>query len=520
MLRIAAGQDPALEVSDIELNREGPSYTCETVAQLKECYPQAELVVLMGTDMFLSFPSWRCPQKILAGAALAVAYRETVAQLKECYPQAELVVLMGTDMFLSFPSWRCPQKILAGAALAVAYRGDRQERQEVARMQRQLESQGAKVYLLENQVTEISSTQLRRMLAFGCADSFLSPGVGDYIRQNGLYDTGADWKLENQVTEISSTQLRRMLAFGCADSFLSPGVGDYIRQNGLYDTGADWKNLPMEQLEQVVRRLLKPNRVAHVLGCRDTAVELAQRWGADPVDAARAGLLHDITKALDGPLQLTLCQAYGKMLDDFSRKYPKTLHAFTGSLVARRLLHDITKALDGPLQLTLCQAYGKMLDDFSRKYPKTLHAFTGSLVARRIFGENDAVVEAIACHTTGKADMNLLETILYVADYMEPNRDFPGVARRIFGENDAVVEAIACHTTGKADMNLLETILYVADYMEPNRDFPGVERLRQAAFQDIQAALKLGLEMTLEHLKNQGSEVSPQSQEALDWLNR
>ena len=332
MLRIAAGQDPALEVSDIELNREGPSYTYETVAQLKECYPQAELVVLMGTDMFLSFPSWRCPQKILAGAALAVAYR-----------------------------------------------GDRQERQEVARMQRQLESQGAKVYLLEN-----------------------------------------------QVTEISSTQLRRMLAFGCADSFLSPGVGDYIRQNELYDTGADWKNLPMEQLEQVVRRLLKPNRVAHVLGCRDTAVELAQRWGADPVDAARAGLLHDITKALDGPLQLTLCQAYGKMLDDFSRKYPKTLHAFTGSLVAGR----------------------------------------------------------------------------------------------IFGENDAVVEAIACHTTGKADMNLLETILYVADYMEPNRDFPGVERLRQAAFQDIQAALKLGLEMTLEHLKNQGSEVSPQSQEALDWLNR
>lgn len=332
MLRIAAGQDPALEVSDIELNREGPSYTCETVAQLKECYPQAELVVLMGTDMFLSFPSWRCPQKILAGAALAVAYR-----------------------------------------------GDRQERQEVARMQRQLESQGAKVYLLEN-----------------------------------------------QVTEISSTQLRRMLAFGCADSFLSPGVGDYIRQNKLYDTGADWKNLPMEQLEQVVRRLLKPNRVAHVLGCRDTAVELAQRWGADPVDAARAGLLHDITKALDGPLQLTLCQAYGKMLDDFSRKYPKTLHAFTGSLVAGR----------------------------------------------------------------------------------------------IFGENDAVVEAIACHTTGKADMNLLETILYVADYMEPNRDFPGVERLRQAAFQDIQAALKLGLEMTLEHLKNQGSEVSPQSREALDWLNR
>lgn len=68
-------------------------------------------------------------------------------------------------------------------------------------------------------------------------------------------------------------------------------------------------------------------------------------------------------------------------------------------------------------------------------------------------------------------------------------------------------------------MNLLETIIYVADYMEPNRDFPGVDRLRELAFSDIQAALKLGLEMTMEHLKVQGNEVSPESREALAWLN-
>jgi uncharacterized protein len=49
----------------------------------------------------------------------------------------------------------------------------------------------------------------------------------------------------------------------------------------------------MEQLEEVVVSLLKPNRVAHVLGCRDTAVELARIWGADETDAARAGILHD-----------------------------------------------------------------------------------------------------------------------------------------------------------------------------------------------------------------------------------
>ena len=200
----------------------------------------------------------------------------------------------------------------------------------------------------------------------------------------------------------------------------------YIRENRLYDTAANWKQLPMEQLEPIVVRLLNPNRVKHVLGCRDTCIALAKKWGADETNAARAGLLHDITKALDGPLQLTLCRAYGKILDDFSRKYPKTLHALTGSMVAQR----------------------------------------------------------------------------------------------IFGENAQVVAAIRSHTTGKANMSLLETIVYVADYMEPNRDFPGVERLRALAFSDLRAALRLGLETTLEHLKNQGCEVSPESMAALEYLNR
>ena len=62
--------------------------------------------------------------------------------------------------------------------------------------------------------------------------------------------------LENPVHSISSTQLRRLLAFRCAGEFLPKGVEDYILSNGLYDTAADWKNLPMEQLERVVVSLL------------------------------------------------------------------------------------------------------------------------------------------------------------------------------------------------------------------------------------------------------------------------
>ena len=332
MLRLTLADCPEIAVSDLELKREGPSYTYETVLQLRKMYPDACLILFMGTDMFLSVETWKHPEIILENATLGVFYR-----------------------------------------------GDKGEAQAIEAKKAQLEQQGAKVELVRN-----------------------------------------------AVIPISSTQMRRLLIFRCAGAFLPEGVLDYIREHRLYDTRSDWKNLPMDRLEQVVVSLLKPNRVAHVLGCRDTAVELAKRWGADETDAARAGILHDITKAIDGPLQLTLCEAYGKILSDFSRRYPKTLHALTGSMVAQR----------------------------------------------------------------------------------------------IFGENEAVVSAIEHHTTGKADMSLLEKIIYVADYMEPNRNFPGVEKLRQLAFSDIDAALKLGLEMTLEHLKRQGAEVSPASREALAWFDK
>lgn len=332
MLRIAASAEPRIEISDLELRREGSSYSCDTVNQLRMQYPDAELVLILGSDMFLCFPEWKNAEEIARNVSLAVFYR-----------------------------------------------GEKGEREKVNLLKQTLQARNVRVTVLGQ-----------------------------------------------EPCPISSTQLRRLLAFGCDREFLPEGVAEYIRQQGLYDTNADWRHLPMEQLEPIVVRLLNPNRVRHVLGCRDTAVELARRWGANEEDAARAGILHDITKALDGPLQLTLCRAYGKILDDFSQKYPKTLHALTGSLVAER----------------------------------------------------------------------------------------------IFGENEAVVSAICWHTTGKADMNLLESIIYVADYMEPNRDFPGVERLRELAFTDIRAALKLGLEMTLEHLKRQGNEVSPGSREALEFLNR
>ena len=70
MLRLAIGEDPTLQLCDLELQRGGISYTWETVEQLREMYPQAELVLFMGTDMFLIFRQWKNPERILKNVSL------------------------------------------------------------------------------------------------------------------------------------------------------------------------------------------------------------------------------------------------------------------------------------------------------------------------------------------------------------------------------------------------------------------------------------------------------------------
>lgn len=330
MLDVAVTGLDGLKVSDIEIRRGGVSYTYETMEHL-------------------------------AGE----------------FPDCERVLLMGTDMFLSFLSWRNPDRILKTVSLAVMCRGDEDENQKIRDQKALLEDMGGTVYVLENPVYHISSSDLRRMLIFRCGQALIPEGVLVYIREQGLY---------------------------AADK--------------------SYKDLSLDALEQVTSQLLKPERVAHVLGCRDTARELAILWGADSDAAARAGLLHDITKALPGDLQIELCSAYGVELDSFSRKNPKTLHALTGSLVAEK----------------------------------------------------------------------------------------------IFGESSEVVSAIRWHTTGKENMSVLEKIIYVADYMEPNRKFAGVEQLRELAYRDLDQALKLGLSMTLDMLKKQGKAISRESLGALEYL--
>ena len=92
------------------------------------------------------------------------------------------------------------------------------------------------------------------------------------------------------------------------------------------------------------------------------------------------------------------------------------------------------------------------------------------------------------------------------------------MAERIFGENTAVCEAICWHTTGKANMTTLEKIIYLADYMEPNRDFDGVEELRRLTYADLDEAMYLGLQMTAEQLRSRGSEIDEHTLSAMGFF--
>ena len=135
------------------------------------------------------------------------------------------------------------------------------------------------------------------------------------------------------------------------------------------------------------------------------------------------------------------------------------------------LLHDCTKKLDMDEQLALCRHYGIPLDELEQKALKLLHSKTGAAIARDVFAVDDDVYSAI----------------LY-------------------------------HTTGKPDMTLLEKIIYLADYIEPTRDFPGVEALRRTVYEDLDRGLLMGLTMTIDEMEEMGNPVHHMTRDARDYL--
>lgn len=75
MTRLAVEEDDHFQISTLEIERDGPSYTAETLAALRSERPEAELFFILGEDALHDLPNWRRPESIIAGAWLAVAPR-------------------------------------------------------------------------------------------------------------------------------------------------------------------------------------------------------------------------------------------------------------------------------------------------------------------------------------------------------------------------------------------------------------------------------------------------------------
>ena len=327
------GLGDRVETLDLELHRSGPSYTADTLRAVHERYPDDELWLLMGTDMFLTLHTWHEPEQILA---------------------------------------------LAGIA---AFSRSQEDTEELFSRQRE---------------------RLYRTYPFARIFTLGVPGM----------------------VEISSTQLRELLAEGRGGQFLAPAVYGAVLRDGLYGTGEDLTRLPPEKLRPTALSFLKHARIPHVLGTEQEAVRLALRYGADVDRARTAALLHDCTKRLEMDEQLALCAKYGIELDELEQRALKLLHAKTGAAVARDR----------------------------------------------------------------------------------------------FGVDDEIYSAIFWHTTGHADMTLLEKVIYLADYIEPTRSFPGVDTLRAACYEDLDKGLLMGLEMTVEEMKERGNPVHSATLAAIEYL--
>lgn len=136
------------------------------------------------------------------------------------------------------------------------------------------------------------------------------------------------------------------------------------------------------------------------------------------------------------------------------------------------LLHDCAKCIPHEKKLSMCIKYGLVTSDVELENPDLLHAKLGSYLAREKFEIEDAeILSAILYHTTGKPAMNMLEKIIYIADYIEIHR----------------------------------------------KQLPSMGKARRLAFLDLNACMKVILESTLSFLQQKNASVDEITRETYEY---
>ena len=176
---------------------------------------------------------------------------------------------------------------------------------------------------------------------------------------------------------ISSTDIRNKNSLDDVKEYLHISVYEYLVEHELYDSTDMSKWDSIEKIKVDLKDRQKPSRFRHTLGVMYTAASLSMRYSYPLKKALYAGLLHDCAKYMQDEDLLKLCEENQIPITDSERSKPYLLHGKAGAF--------------------LCKS--------------------------RYNVDNEEIMHAIKVHTTGCPNMSLLDKIIFVADYMEPNRD-------------------------------------------------------------------------------------------------
>lgn len=180
-----------------------------------------------------------------------------------------------------------------------------------------------------------------------------------------------------------------------------------------------------QQAEDMVRQTLSPKRFQHTMNVKNLAVRMAQHYGVDTEKAAFAAILHDSAKEL-----------------------PRT-----------ELL--------------------QIMQD-------------NAIIKKGTQNRPEPVWHGICAAILAKTQWNV--------------------------QDEEILSAIACHTTGKENMSKLDKILFLADMTSAERDYPGVEELRSLEMRNLDKAMIQALKMTISFVEQKNAIADPESAKALAWL--
>ncbi|MDF2524347.1 MAG: metal dependent phosphohydrolase [Clostridiales bacterium] len=178
-------------------------------------------------------------------------------------------------------------------------------------------------------------------------------------------------------------------------------------------------------MNEKLEKTLNFKRFVHSVNVMKTAVDLAHNYDIDADKAAVAGLLHDCARDVKGEKVFELCTRFGIKVDYITKSQPELLHGPIGAYLAK-------------------------------------------------------------------------------TEYQV--------------EDPEIIGAIRCHTTGCEKMTILDKIIFIADYIEPNRNFPGIYEIRKEAYSDINRALVFALNRTIKFVMTKGALIHPDTINARNRL--